>query len=171
MLNLLLYFYVKCQTQYLNSTMDSKLSNYGISAEKVHWNLSPEELVQISLDKNQVEKASSGAINVLTGKFTGRSPLDRFIVKDEVTENTVWWDGKINIPFDSDKFDKLYEKVTAYLSGKELFARDVFACADDRFKMKIRAVNEKRSEEHTSELQSRENLVCRLLLEKKKKKR
>ncbi|MDD3771285.1 MAG: phosphoenolpyruvate carboxykinase (ATP) [Weeksellaceae bacterium] len=122
--------------------MDTKLLNYGISADKVHWNLSPEELAQISLDKNQVEKASSGAINVLTGKFTGRSPKDRFIVKDEITENTIWW-GDINIPFDSNKFDALYDKVMKHLSGKELFVRDVFACADERHKIKVRAINEK----------------------------
>lgn len=122
--------------------MDTKLLNYGISANKVHWNLSPQELAQISLDKNQVEKASSGAINVLTGKFTGRSPKDRFIVKDEITENTVWW-GEVNIPFDSDKFDALYDKVTKHLSQKELFVRDVFACADERHQIKVRAINEK----------------------------
>lgn len=122
--------------------MDAKLANYGISSDYVKWNLSPEELIQIALDKKQVEKASSGAINVLTGKFTGRSPQDRFIVKDEITENTVWWDGKTNLPFDSEKFDKLYEKVAKHLSGKELYVRDVFACADERYRLKIRAINE-----------------------------
>ncbi|MFA7448225.1 MAG: phosphoenolpyruvate carboxykinase (ATP) [Weeksellaceae bacterium] len=122
--------------------MDKILSNYGISSEKIHWNLSPEKLIQIALDEKQVEKASSGAINVLTGKFTGRSPKDRFIVKDEITENTIWW-GDVNIPFDSKKFDALYNKVMTHLSGKELFIRDVFACADDRYKLKIRAINEK----------------------------
>ncbi|MFA7687262.1 MAG: phosphoenolpyruvate carboxykinase (ATP), partial [Moheibacter sp.] len=123
--------------------MKSHLTTYGIESADVKWQLSPEELIQIALEKNQVEQASSGAINVMTGKFTGRSPLDRFIVKDEVTENTVWWDGKVNIPFDSDKFDKLYDKVVKYLSGKELFVRDAFACADERYKLKIRAINEK----------------------------
>lgn len=122
--------------------MDSKLINYGISAAKVHWNLSPEELTKIALDKGQAEKASSGAINVLTGKFTGRSPKDRFIVKDEITENTVWW-GDINIPFESEKFDRLYDKVCTHLSSKELFVRDVYACADSRYQLKIRAINEK----------------------------
>src|SRR5690606_16797591 len=125
-----------------NLTMDSKLNTYGIESSDVKWQLSAEELVNISLEKKQAEKASSGAINVLTGKFTGRSPQDRFIVKDAITENTVWWDGKTNLPFDSDKFDLLYDKVVQYLSGKELFVRDAFACADDRHKLKIRAINE-----------------------------
>lgn len=122
--------------------MDSKLSNYGIETDKARWNLSPEELIKIALEKGQAEKASSGAINVLTGKFTGRSPKDRFIVKDSITEDKVWW-GDINIPFDSDKFDALYNKVVAHLSGKEIFVRDAFACADSRHQIKIRAINEK----------------------------
>lgn len=121
--------------------MDAKLSNYGISSDKVKWNLSPEELTQIALDKNQVEKASSGAINILTGKFTGRSPKDRFIVKDEITEDKIWW-GDINIPFDSDKFDALYNKVVQHLSDKEIYVRDAFACSDERHQIKIRAINE-----------------------------
>lgn len=121
--------------------MDEKLLKYGISTDKAHWNLSPEKLSQISIEKNQAERASSGAINVLTGKFTGRSPKDRFIVKDEITESKIWW-GDINIPFDSEKFDQLYNKVVEHLSGKEIYVRDAFACADDRYKVKIRSINE-----------------------------
>lgn len=128
--------------QAITTIMDEKLLKYGISTDKAQWNLAPEELSQISIDKNQAEKASSGAINVLTGKFTGRSPKDRFIVKDEITENTVWW-GDINIPFDTGKFDALYDKVVKHLSDKELFVRDAYACADDRYKLKIRSINEK----------------------------
>ncbi|MFA5619961.1 MAG: phosphoenolpyruvate carboxykinase (ATP) [Weeksellaceae bacterium] len=120
----------------------NSLKDYGITSNQVQWNLSPEELTAISIRENQVEQASSGAINVLTGKFTGRSPLDRFIVKDEITENTIWW-GNINIPFDSDKFDALYDKVAKHLSEKELYVRDAYACADKRNQIKIRAINEK----------------------------
>lgn len=127
--------------QAITTIMDEKLLKYGISTDKAYWNLSPEKLSQISIEKNQAEKASSGAINVLTGKFTGRSPKDRFIVKDEITENTVWW-GDINIPFDSKKFDQLYDKVAEHLSGKDIYVRDAFACADDRHKVKIRSINE-----------------------------
>jgi phosphoenolpyruvate carboxykinase (ATP) len=79
------------------------------------------------------------AIN--TGEFTGRSPKDRFIVKDDITKDKVWW-GDINIPFSSDKFDKLYDKVTAYLSEKEVYVRDSYACADKNYKLNIRLINE-----------------------------
>lgn len=78
---------------------------------------------------------------VTSGEFTGRSPQDRFIVKDAITEDKVWW-GNINIPFESDKFDALYKKVTNYLSGKEIYVRDSYACADPNYRLNIRVITE-----------------------------
>ena len=86
-------------------------------------------------------EAESGALAVNTGEFTGRSPKDRFIVKDDVTREQVWW-GNINIPFPTDMFDALYDKVTDYLSEKEIYVRDSYACADDKYRLNIRVVNE-----------------------------
>ena len=123
------------------STKSISLNNYGIKNAVVHYNLSPEKLHQICIDKNIGEESDSGALAINTGEFTGRSPKDRFIVKDEVTENEVWW-GDINIPFDSAKFDKLYDKVVDYLSEKEIYVRDSYACADEDYKLNIRIVNE-----------------------------
>ena len=117
------------------------LEQYGIKNAQVKYQLSPEELQAAILEKGQGKVASSGAIAVNTGEFTGRSPMDRFIVKDSVTEDKVWW-GAINIPFDADKFQKLYDKVTDYLSNKEVFVRDSFACADEDYKLNIRVINE-----------------------------
>ncbi len=122
--------------------MPISLEKYGITNAITHWNLSPEKLTQICVDKGLGEIASSGALAVNTGEFTGRSPQDRFIVKDEISKDQVWWDGKINLPFDAEKFDKLYAKVTDYLSGKELYVREAIACADDRFKMNLRVITE-----------------------------
>ena len=65
------------------------LSDIGISNAKVHWNLSPDDLQQHALDNGQAKLTSQGAISINTGKFTGRTPLDSFIVKDSITENTV----------------------------------------------------------------------------------
>lgn len=95
------------------------ISELGIINSIVHWNLSSEELSQISIDKNQATLTSSSAITVNTGEFTGRSPKDRFIVRDSITENSVWW-GDVNLSFDSDKFDSLHQKVINYLSGKAI---------------------------------------------------
>jgi len=118
------------------------LEKFGIKNDNVKWQLSPEELVQESVKLKQGFVAKSGALAINTGEFTGRSPKDRFIVKDEVTENRVWWDGKVNIPFDSDKFDALYDRVAEYASNIPLYARDAFSVADWRYQVKITAVTE-----------------------------
>src|SRR6185436_8537122 len=83
-----------------------------------YWNLSPAELVEETIILGQGMLTDTGALAVDTGKFTGRSPKDKFIVFDAKTENSVWW-GDINIKFDADKFERLYHRVTAYLSGKD----------------------------------------------------
>jgi len=118
------------------------MKNLGLKNATVHWNLSSDELEKISLQRNLGRLTNTGALAVNTGEFTGRSPKDRFIVKDEITEDTVWWDGKINQPFEEYKFEILYNRVIDYLSNKELFARDAYACADDRYRLKLRIVTE-----------------------------
>jgi phosphoenolpyruvate carboxykinase (ATP) len=123
------------------TTKSISLEQYGIKNAKVNYQLSPEQLHEVAIKKGQGVEASTGALAVNTGEFTGRSPKDRFIVKDAVTEDKVWW-GNINIPFESDKFEKLYKKVTAYLSDKEVFVRDSYACADEKYKLNIRVITE-----------------------------
>ncbi|WP_372757355.1 phosphoenolpyruvate carboxykinase (ATP) [Mariniflexile sp.] len=117
------------------------LEDYGIKNAKIHYQLKPEQLHDITIEKGQGVEASSGALAVNTGEFTGRSPQDRFIVEDDITREHVWW-GNINIPFESAKFDALYDKVSAYLSNREIFVRDCYACADPDYKLNIRVVNE-----------------------------
>ncbi|MBU3822104.1 phosphoenolpyruvate carboxykinase (ATP) [Flavobacteriaceae bacterium XHP0103] len=126
---------------YNQFTKTISLEKYGIKNATVNYQLSPEELHDITIENGQGKEASSGALAVNTGEFTGRSPKDRFIVKDEVTKDRVWW-GDINIQFDSEKFDKLYNKVTDYLSNKNIFVRDSYACADKDYQLNIRVINE-----------------------------
>ncbi len=118
------------------------LTKVGLNGtSKIHWNLSPEKLAEIAVQKGMAEFADSGAISLDTGEFTGRSPKDRFIVKDEITADPIWW-GDINIPFSADKFDALYDKVMDYLNDKEIYARDAYACADPEYRMDIRFITE-----------------------------
>ncbi len=126
-----------------NSKMKKvSLSEYGIENDNIRYQLTPEELHNITLEKGQGVEASSGALAVNTGEFTGRSPKDRFIVKDEVTRDEVWW-GDINIPFEPEKFDALYKRVTDYLSEQEeVYVRDCYACADQDYRLNIRVINE-----------------------------
>ncbi|MEM8999352.1 MAG: phosphoenolpyruvate carboxykinase (ATP) [Bacteroidota bacterium] len=122
-------------------TKSISLNSYGITHSNVHYQLSPEKLHGITIENDMGKETSSGALAVNTGEFTGRSPMDRFIVQDAITEDKIWW-GDINIPFAADKFDRLYDKVITYLNGKALFVRDCFACADLSYRMGIRVVNE-----------------------------
>ena len=123
------------------TTKRISLENYGIKNAHVHYQLTSSALHNETIRKGMGTEAESGALAVNTGEFTGRSPKDRFIVKDDVTREQVWW-GNINIPFPTDMFDALYDKVTDYLSEKEIYVRDSYACADDKYRLNIRVVNE-----------------------------
>jgi phosphoenolpyruvate carboxykinase (ATP) len=117
------------------------LADLGLNVGIAHWNLSPEELAATTIKLGQGVLNDSGALCVNTGKFTGRSPKDKFTVKDAITEDSVDW-GDVNIPFEPAAFDKLYDKVAAYLSNKEIWVRDSYACADPAYRLNIRVVNE-----------------------------
>ncbi len=105
------------------------------------WNLSPSELIEDTIINGQGMLTDTGAIAIETGEFTGRSPKDRFVVCDEKTENAVWW-GDINIKFTPEKFDALYNRMKAYLNGKDVYVRDAYACADDDHRLNLRVVTE-----------------------------
>lgn len=105
------------------------------------WNLSPSELMEDAIINGQGMLTDSGALAIETGEFTGRSPKDRFIVRDEKTENAVWW-GDINIGFSPEKFDALYNRMKAYMTDRDVYVRDAYACADDQFRLNIRVVTE-----------------------------
>ena len=117
------------------------LSDLGINVGIAHWNLSPEELVKTTLALGQGVLNDTGALCVNTGKFTGRSPKDKFTVKDAKTEHSVDW-GDVNIPMAPEVFDKLYNKVCDYMAGKEVWVRDAYACADPAYRLNIRVINE-----------------------------
>ncbi len=123
------------------ATKTISVEKYGIKNAKVKYQLSSEELHDETLRKGQGKEANNGALAINTGEFTGRSPKDRFIVKDDVTREKVWW-GNVNIPFPPDMFDTLYNKVVDYLSEKEIYVRDSYACADENYKLNIRVINE-----------------------------
>ncbi|MCB9356772.1 MAG: phosphoenolpyruvate carboxykinase (ATP) [Saprospiraceae bacterium] len=123
---------------------EAKLEDLGLKNWKTaYWNLHPEELVEHTLCKGMGQLADSGALVISTGEFTGRSPEDRFIVKDSDTANKVNW-GKVNIPFDSRKFDKLWRKCCNYLKKKDLYVRDVRANASQNpeYQLRIRVITE-----------------------------
>lgn len=117
------------------------LSKYGITDTVAHWNLSPEELQRITVEKGMGKETANGTLSVNTGKFTGRSPQDRFLVKDNYTKDRVWW-GKTNKPISPENFDFLQSEIENYLSGKEIYVRDGYVCADPAYKMNVRTITE-----------------------------
>ena len=72
-------------------SLNQSISDYGINNSKVNWNYDNDLLSKITVKKNMGIYTNTGALAVDTGEFTGRSPMDRFIVKDSITEDTVWW--------------------------------------------------------------------------------
>lgn len=121
---------------------NASLSDLGIVDFKAaYWNLSPKELVAHTVQNRQGQLSDTGALVVQTGKFTGRSPQDRFIVKDKVTSNTVDWND-INKPILPMYYQQLRDKVVQYLSKKELYVRDAYACSDERYRLTLRLVAE-----------------------------
>ena len=113
------------------------------NTESIHYQLSPEELVQDTIRIGEGVLNDTGALVIRTGEFTGRSPKDKFTVKDETTADSVYWND-FNIPIDQKYFDIIFKKVTDYLATiPEIWVRDCYACADPRYRLNIRVVNEK----------------------------
>jgi phosphoenolpyruvate carboxykinase (ATP) len=105
------------------------------------YQLSVPELIEEAVRNGEGTLTSTGALAVDTGKFTGRSPKDRFIVLDDITRDTVWW-GDINIRFSPADFDSLLGKVCAHLNQNKFYVRDAYACADEQYRTGIRVITE-----------------------------
>ncbi|MEE8179255.1 MAG: phosphoenolpyruvate carboxykinase (ATP), partial [Nitrosopumilaceae archaeon] len=104
----------------ITSKFTSQLVEFGINPSAVHRNLPVTKLVEISVQKNEGIVTTTGSISVKTGKYTGRSPDDRYIIYDDETHENVDW-GKINHQFPTGKFDKIFEKMKNFVNGKEIY--------------------------------------------------
>jgi len=128
--------------QVLTKAPMGALHEMGLGKHKpVHFQLTPAELTEQTLARGEGTLSEKGALVISTGKFTGRSPKDKFTVKDEITADTVDW-NKVNIPIEEKFFFQLKEKLISYLSDKEIWVRDCFACADIRYRLHLRVINE-----------------------------
>ncbi|HEX5155476.1 MAG TPA: phosphoenolpyruvate carboxykinase (ATP) [Parafilimonas sp.] len=119
-----------------------QLKKIGIENPCVHYQLSAEELTEQTLQRHEGVCNDTGALCVLTGRFTGRCPMDKFIVEDNETSAGINWSG-FNLPVDERYFLLLREKLSEFLNKeKEVWVRDCYACADPNFRISIRVVNE-----------------------------
>lgn len=116
------------------------LSSLGLKAKSAKWNLRPSELIEEVIKRGEGTLTDTGALAVDTGRFTGRSPKDRFIVEDEYTKDVVWW-GKTNLSFSEEKFDLLFSKMVTFLEDQEVYVRDMYAGADKTHRLRVRVIN------------------------------
>ena len=112
-----------------------------INASAVYRNLTPAQLTEHALRRGEGKLSNTGALVVKTGKYTGRSANDKFIVDTPAVHDEIAW-GKVNRPIDKAKYDAIYSKVVAYLQNKEVFIFDGFAGADPKYTKAFRIVNE-----------------------------
>jgi phosphoenolpyruvate carboxykinase (ATP) len=117
------------------------LDRQGIVAKQAYWNLSAGELYEHVIRRGEGQVAHLGPLVVNTGQHTGRSPNDKFIVREPSSATHVWW-GKVNRPFEPTSFERIYSKMLAHLQTREVYVQDCFAGADPAYRVPIRIVTE-----------------------------
>jgi phosphoenolpyruvate carboxykinase (ATP) len=105
----------------------------------VFWDTSTPVLVEHTLAKGLGSLAHKGPVVVNTAPYTGRSPRDKFIVRDPETENDIWW-GEVNHPIENEVYEALYQRVTDHLGERDLYIQDVYAGADPQYRLAVRAI-------------------------------
>ncbi len=122
---------------------DYRLKNHGLMyLDRVFWNLPDEALYEEIIFRNEGKITKQGPVLVNTGKHSARAANDKFVVKEESTENKIWW-GEYNRPITTEKFNQVLARVQAYCQDEELFVQDCYAGADPEYKMPIRIITEK----------------------------
>jgi phosphoenolpyruvate carboxykinase (ATP) len=111
----------------------------GVAVER--RNLSPASLYEQAILRGEASIVSTGALTAETGRHTGRSPKDKFFVKESTSQDAIWWHPG-NKPIASDKFDGLLRRMQEFIDTHEVFTQDVFACADPRYRLRVRVITE-----------------------------
>src|SRR5206468_1951688 len=117
------------------------LEREGIRTDRVHWNLPTAALYEEAVRRQEGLIAAGGPLVCLTGQHTGRSPNDKFVVRESTSEAQIAW-GKVNRPMEPVHFDALHRDLLASLTGKEVYVQDCYAGADPKYRVPIRIINE-----------------------------
>jgi len=121
---------------------DYNLSNNGIGNLRLaYWNLATEALYEEAIFRGEGVTTAGGPFVVNTGKHTARSANDKFVVRETDSEENVWW-GVYNRPYAGDKFEVLYDRTLGFLQGKDVFVQDVYAGADENYRLPVRIVTQ-----------------------------
>lgn len=121
----------------MENELRNKLGISGLSA--VHVNLSPAQLYEEALAREEVRLSADGAVVALTGQHTGRSANDKYVVRDTSNADQIDW-GKVNQPYENEKFNALKQRIQTWLKGRELFVQDLYAGTDPAYRMPIRII-------------------------------
>lgn len=125
-----------------NSPSRHGLAEHGITAcRTAYWNLTPAQLVEMALARGEGRLAANGSLVVSTGKYTGRSPNDKFVVEEPSSRDKIAW-GKVNTPIAETCFDRLHAKIIRHVADRDLFVCDCFAGADEKHRLSVRIVSE-----------------------------
>jgi phosphoenolpyruvate carboxykinase (ATP) len=118
------------------------LEDHGIhNINAAYWNLGAPQLIEHALQRREGTLAANGALVVRTGQFTGRSPKDKFIVRDETTDQHVQW-GAVNQPMSEAQFDRIYARATAFWQGQDAYVQDLLVGADPQYSLSVRVVTQ-----------------------------
>jgi phosphoenolpyruvate carboxykinase (ATP) len=121
---------------------DYNLSNVGVANLRLaYWNLPTEALVEEAVFRGEGAVVAGGSYAAFTGKHTARSANDKFVVRHTDSEDNIWW-GVYNRPFDQEKFESLYTRMLGFLQGRDAFVQDVYAGADETYRLPVRIVTE-----------------------------
>jgi phosphoenolpyruvate carboxykinase (ATP) len=118
------------------------LENHGFSnLGSVNWNLSTSQLYEEAVRRREGHVAHLGPLVVRTGHHTGRSPKDKFVVREPNTENEIWW-SDVNSPISEDHYNSMYRRLLAYIQGRDVFVQDMIAGADEGYQVPLRIITE-----------------------------
>jgi len=121
---------------------ESGLEAHGIrNVARVYWNLSVSALYEEAVRRREASISIAGPLVCRTGQHTGRSPNDKFIVREPSSADKVWW-SKVNRPIEAAHFDALHQHMLNYCEGRELFVQDCYAGADTRYRLPVRIITE-----------------------------
>ena len=107
----------------------------------VYWNLPAAQLYEHAIRRGEAHLALEGPLVAATGKFTGRSPNDKFVVKEPSSEDNIWW-GSVNVPYEQERFNSLKRRAQAYAQNRDLYVFDGYAGCDEKYRLKVRVINE-----------------------------
>lgn len=125
----------------MNDKLD-QLSVIGFeNVGNIYWNLPTTALYEQSIRRREGLLAHLGPLVVRTGQYTGRSPKDKYLVEDVENQGKIWW-GEVNQPFTKEKYDRFRSRILAYLQGRDLYVQDLYACADENYRLSLRVITE-----------------------------